>query len=364
MKNSVNAPANAAAASAVSQQVQQAAQQMDLSPITRNSVIAPDTISPAEVGQQLLRLRRIGKRIFNVANCLISLDGLAPNFPLGERSMPALEEAFCASLGNRESVLVVADTREDAVLAKHRAVVGAPYVRFYAAHPLYSEEQVLIGCIHLLAYAAHAFTDEDRQLLVDFATTVERELRFNAMNASQIDLIKKNRSLRRDSLVDPVIGTWNRAAITRMLATETERCYNEEKPLSVVLVDLDSHKQICDQYGLPAADHVLLKFASRLRSCIRPSDALGRYEGETFLIVLPGASQTTVKVVAERIRKVVVNEPESVGQEHVKLGVSIGTVSTDLFPSAAIDDLISEADKAQRQAKKAGHNLVRHAAPA
>ena len=337
--------------------------QQDLSPITRGPMVPPNTISPAEVGQQMLRLRRIGKRLFNVGNCLITLDGIAPNFPVGERSMPALEEAFCASLPVPDAARIVPDTREDAVLSKHRAVIGAPYIRFYAAHPVFNEDQVIIGCVHLLAYAAHPFTDEDRQLLVDFTTMIERELRFNAMNASQIDLIKKNRTLRRDSLVDPVIGTWNRAAITRMLATETERCYNEEKPLSVVLADLDSHKQICDEHGLPAADNILLKFASRLRSCIRPSDALGRYEGETFMIVLPGASQTTVKVVAERIRQVIMKEPESVGDTVVPLSVSLGTVSTDLFPTATIDDLITEADLAQRKAKKSGRNHVFHALP-
>jgi diguanylate cyclase (GGDEF)-like protein len=338
-------------------------QQTDLSPITRGPGPAPNSISPADVAQQLIRLRRIGKRLFDCANCLITLDGHAAQFPAGERSMAALEEAFCLSLATPESARIVPDTREDAVLSKHRAVAGAPYIRFYIGHPIQNDEQQPIGCLHLLGYAARPFQDEDRQLLADFIGVIERELRFNIMNASQIDLIKKNRTLRRDSLVDPVIGTWNRAAITRMLATETERCYNEEKPLSVVLVDLDTHKQIADQHGLPSADHILLKFASRLRSCIRPSDALGRYEGETFLLVLPGASHTTVKVVCERIRQVVLAEPEQVGDDSIKLAANIGSVSTDLFPAAAIDDLITEADKAQRKAKKAGQNRICHAAP-
>jgi diguanylate cyclase (GGDEF)-like protein len=322
-----------------------------------------NTNSLGELAMQLLRLRRIGKRLFGVANCLIMLDGMAASFPAGERSIAALEERFCASLTIPGSAHFVPDTRADATLAKHRAVAGAPYIRFYAAHPLFNEEQAVIGCVHFVSYKIHEFTDEDRQLLADFAGIVEHELRFNAMNASQIDLIRKNRTLRRDSLVDPVIGTWNRAAITRMLATETERCYNEEKPLSLVLADHDSHKQIADQYGLPTADNILLKFASRLRSCIRPSDVLGRYEGETFMLVLPGASQTTVKIVAERIRKVIMAEPEMMDDIEIKLTVSLGTVSTDLFPAATIDDLITHANYAQRQAKKAGQNNVSHAVP-
>lgn len=335
----------------------------DLSPITRGPGPAPNSISHDDLTQQVARLRRIGKRLFEVANCVITLDGISSHFPVGERSIPALEEAFCSSMTAPEGMRVVSDTRDDANLSKHRAVAGAPYVRFYVAHAIQNDQQATIGCVHLLGYAARAFSEEERQLLLDLVALIEREMRFNAMNASQIDLIKKNRSLRRESLVDSVIGTWNRVAITRMLATETERCYNEEKPLSVVLVDLDSHKQICDQHGLPAADNILLKFTSRLRSCIRPSDALGRYEGETFMIVLPGASATTVKIVAERIRQVVMNQPEYIAEQEIKLVASVGTVSTDLFPQATIDDLITQADLAQRKAKKAGPNRAIHAQP-
>lgn len=336
----------------------------DLSPITRGPGTAPNTITQEDLNQQIARLRRIGKKLFDVANCIITLEGIAPNFAVGERSMPALEEAFCLSMAIPDSLRVVSDTREDAQLSKHRAVVGAPYVRFYVAHPILNNQQQPVGCLHLLAYASKPFGVDERQLISDLVGLIERELHFNAMNASQIDLIKKNRNLRRESLVDSVIGTWNRVAITRMLATETERCYNEEKPLSVILVDLDSHKQICDQYGLPAADNVLLKFTSRLRSCIRPSDALGRYEGETFMIVLPGASATTVKIVTERIRQVVMTQPEYIGEQEIKLVASIGTVSTDLFPAATIDDLITQADLAQRKSKKAGANRATHAHPA
>lgn len=336
----------------------------DLSPITRGPGPAPQSITQADLTQQIARLRRIGKRIFDVANCVITMEGISSGFAVGERSMPALEEAFCASMAIPESLHIVSDTREDAQLSKHRAVVGAPYIRFYIAHPIRNDQQHVVGCLHLLAYSGKTFGPDERQLLDDLVSLIERELHFNVMNASQIDLIKKNRNLRRESLVDSVIGTWNRVAITRMLATETERCYNEEKPLSVILVDLDSHKQICDQYGLPAADNVLLKFTSRLRSCIRPSDALGRYEGETFMIVLPGASAITVKIVTERIRQVVMTQPEYIAEQEIKLVASIGTVSTDLFPAATIDELITQADLAQRKAKKAGANRANHAQPA
>jgi diguanylate cyclase (GGDEF)-like protein len=350
---------------AASQTAQAVPTAQDLSPITRGPGPAPAAITVGELEHNLSRIKRIGKRLLGVANCIITLDdGAASSFPPGERSMAALEAAFCARLPAPSGVMVVPDARSHADLSKHRAVVGAPYIRFYAAQPIFNAERTtIIGCVHLIGYATRVFSKEEYQSLADLVALTERELRFNTMNASQIDLLKKNRSLRRESLIDPVIGTWNRVAITRMLATETERCYNEAKPLSVVFADLDSLKQINDAYGHPAADNILLKFASRLRSCIRPSDALGRYEGETFMIVLPGASHTIAKVVAERIRQAIMAQPEQIGDEVIQLTLSLGTVSTDNFPAAAIDDLITHADSAQRAAKNAGRNRIIHAVP-
>lgn len=317
----------------------------------------------SEKDLQLQRIKRIGKSLFDVANCVVKFDGEMTAFPTGARSMAAMEEAFCDGLPLSASLLLVPDARNDPTLAQHRLVVGAPYIRFIAAQPVFNEEHLPIGSITLLGYAPRNFSDEERQLLSDLASVVERELRLNTVTVAQQDLLKKNRTLRRESLVDPVIGTWNRAAITRILATEVERCHAEAKPLSLVFVDLDALKRITENFGLPAADNILLKFASRLRSCIRPSDALGRYEGEKFLVVLPGASHASAMVVAERIRQAIITPPEHIGEAVINLIMSAGTASTDLFASATMDELLGHADRAQRRAKQAGRNQIMQAAP-
>jgi diguanylate cyclase (GGDEF)-like protein len=330
----------------------------------RETQAEPVSDFPDEVEQQVTRVRRIGKRLFDVSNCIVTFKEGATAHSSDEWSIEAIESAFCASLPIAQCPTIIADASKAPSLAGHRSVAGAPYIRFYAAHPIVNEESVVVGCVSLIDYAPRAFSDEDKQLLADLSALIARELQMNAMNASQHDLVKKNRNLRRESLIDPVVGTWNRAAITRLFGVEADRCRKEEKPLSLVFAELDFFREINGTHGQPAGDNVLLKAASRLRSCIRPSDALGRYEGEKFMIVLPGASHATVMVVAERMRQAIMTQPEQIGETTLNLTISSGTVSTDLFPSSAIDELITHADMALRSAKNAGHNRIAQAMPA
>ncbi|HYC43123.1 MAG TPA: GGDEF domain-containing protein, partial [Noviherbaspirillum sp.] len=201
------------------------------------------------------------------------------------------------------------------------------------------------------------------QSLADLAALVERELELRVMNESQLALEKKNKNLRRKSLIDPLIGTWNRGAIMRILTIEAIRCDKAGVPLSLIVADLDYFKKINDTYGHPAGDAVLVKVASRLRSCIRPQEALGRYGGEEFLIVLPGSSHKTAMAVAERMRATIAAQPESINGVALNLTISAGIASTDLFPSVSTEELISKADIALYAAKDAGRNRVITATP-
>jgi diguanylate cyclase (GGDEF)-like protein len=160
-----------------------------------------------------------------------------------------------------------------------------------------------------------------------------------------------------------LIGTWNRGAIMRILSIEAVRCCKMNVPLSLIVADLDFFKKINDTYGHPAGDSVLVKVASRLRSCIRPQEALGRYGGEEFLVVLPGSSHSTALAVGERMRLAIASQPEIIGQAILNLTISAGVASTELFPLASIEELISRADIALYAAKDAGRNRVVQAMP-
>lgn len=316
-----------------------------------------------EASRQIERIRRIGTRVFGVHSCIVVLrEGLDARVQ-SQDTETSVEASFCISLPVPADQIVVPDTHIDETLREHPLVTGSPRIRFYAAHPIHNGDRIAIGSVSLIDHMPRIFGKDDQQLLVDLAELVERELRLQSMNASQLDLQKKNKNLRRKSLIDPLIGTWNRGAIMRILTIEAVRCDKTGIPLALIVADLDHFKKINDTYGHPAGDTVLVKVASKLRSCIRPQEALGRYGGEEFLVVLPGASHTTAMAVAERMRLAVAGQPETIGAASLRLTISAGVSSTDLFPLATTEELISRADMALYAAKNAGRNRTMQAVP-
>lgn len=341
-------------------------------PLQFETTIAPPEPAglPSRDDAQILRIRRIGKKLFNVADCIVTFNpavnaagSLNPAIDI-EQAMVEREEAFCLDIAPSDEAVVVPDASRHALLKDHPAVSGAPHIRFYASHPVYTQDKTLAGTVNLIDHAPRAvFGETDRLMLADLAGVVERELELRIVNASQLDLQKKNKNLRRKSLIDPLLGTWNRGAIMRILTIEAIRCDKLGLPLGLVVADLDHFKKINDTYGHPAGDAVLVKVASRLRSCIRPQEALGRYGGEEFLIVLPGASQATAMAVAERMRAAIASQPEIINGVTLNLTISAGVAATDQFPAATTEELISRADIALYAAKDAGRNRVVDAKP-
>jgi len=308
--------------------------------------------------EQLLRIRRIGKRLFKVAKCVLRFDDPAIGFVEGQNTSPSVEAGFCDSFPLSPRLIVVPDMRAEPTMLQHAMVAGAPFLQFYAVAPVFNVHHMLIGSVSLLDYVPRSFSENDKLALLDLASMIERELGVRAMNVVQQELQKKNKNLRRKSLTDPLIGTWNRGAIMRILAIEAQRCDKIGMPLSVIVMDLDLFKKINDTYGHPAGDEVLVRVTSRLRSCIRQQDSLGRYGGEEFLAVLPGSSHEVASAIAQRMREAVAAQGVSIGEAVVDVTISAGVCSTDMFPSASTDELISRADKALYAAKDAGRNRV------
>ena len=132
--------------------------------------------------------------------------------------LPAIESQFVNSLPLSRVPEFVDDTKQDRFLSNHKNIVGAPYIRFYASYPIRNrlKENEVVGNVRLLDYAPRTLSDEEKEAMADIAALVEREIEMLSMEASRQDLLKKNWSLRRESMIDPISGTWNRVAITRM----------------------------------------------------------------------------------------------------------------------------------------------------
>jgi diguanylate cyclase (GGDEF)-like protein len=135
----------------------------------------------------------------------------------------------------------------------------------------------------------------------------EQELRVRLRAGRRI--VDLQEALRTLATRDALTGTWNRRAILEILRRELARGAREGTPVGVVLADLDHFKRVNDTLGHLTGDAVLSEAARRIGAALRPYDALGRYGGEEFLIVLPGCDPEGASQVAERVRGRVAEAP-------------------------------------------------------
>jgi diguanylate cyclase (GGDEF)-like protein len=188
------------------------------------------------------------------------------------------------------------------------------------------------------------------------------ELRARLLVAQRIlrvhqELINTREVLREQATHDHLTRLLNRAGIMDRLEREMDRSGRTGEPLSVLIIDIDHFKQVNDIYGHLAGDQVLAQVAGRIKDSIRSYDAVGRYGGEEFLIVIPGCDEPLVFQVAEKIRQAVCHEPVDMLGKFSTVTVSVGAATRRSEASA--EALIGFADAALYRAKAAGRNCTR-----
>ena len=157
---------------------------------------------------------------------------------------------------------------------------------------------------------------------------------------------------------DRLTGIANRPAILAALFTEVERAGRYDRPLAVAFVDIDLFKNVNDTYGHEAGDIVLRGVAATLRANLRSADALGRYGGEEFMVILPETDIVAAAALAEKLRQLVLGAKYAIeGQGTISVTVSIG-VAIGLGRTLRVDTLVRDADAAMYSAKALGRNQV------
>jgi diguanylate cyclase (GGDEF)-like protein len=174
----------------------------------------------------------------------------------------------------------------------------------------------------------------------------------------QAELIKAREALRVQATQDPLTGVWNRRAILDVLGNELARVQREASVVAVIIADLDHFKRINDTYGHTVGDVVLCEAASRMRASLRAYDAIGRYGGEEFLIVLPGCTGQDAVTLAERLRQSIGQEPIAIAGRHLVVTSSLGVAASDAIAAHDAATLIRAADAALYRAKAQGRNRV------
>ncbi|BDI34298.1 hypothetical protein CCAX7_63490 [Capsulimonas corticalis] len=171
------------------------------------------------------------------------------------------------------------------------------------------------------------------------------------------ELEAEQEKLRKLATEDNLTGLWNRRVIFEHLAGDLIDAKQNKRSVAVVMADLDGFKQINDTNGHQVGDIVLQETAKRLKACVRTSDAVGRYGGEEFLIILNDCDGDSAIRRAEELRLAVNRSPIALIEGKIEVTCSFG-VSWTRESYYSIDPIVREADTALYQAKHTGKNKV------
>jgi len=175
-------------------------------------------------------------------------------------------------------------------------------------------------------------------------------------------IIELNEQLVAAASHDFLTGIRNRASVFSLLTNEIERCRREQRPLGIILADIDRFKNINDTAGHLAGDVVLREVAARISRCVRNYDLVGRFGGEEFLVGLPGSEADVVRKRSEEIRARIAATPIPTSGGAVNVTVSLGGTVATPGTAHTLEELLRVADSALYRAKAAGRNRAEFAA--
>lgn len=220
----------------------------------------------------------------------------------------------------------------------------------YICVPMLADGKTL-GILHIELPAQ----TEQKQMLADLTQAAAVRLALALSN------IKLRQTLRNLSMRDVLTGLYNRRFVEEVFDNEIARCRRSNKPLSVLMVDVDHFKRFNDNYGHDAGDLVLKTMGGLLKKHFRKTDLPCRLGGEEFLVILPECDAEAANMLAETLRQKVSE------QALLHQGKSLGSLTTSIgvasWPNPFDDEslLINAADAALYAAKNAGRNQVRQA---
>ncbi|MDQ2075840.1 GGDEF domain-containing protein [Marinimicrobium sp. ABcell2] len=166
-------------------------------------------------------------------------------------------------------------------------------------------------------------------------------------------LEQRRRILERRSKLDPLTGAYNRAGIEESLAESFKNWRYKNKPLSLLLFDVDHFKAVNDTHGHTVGDRVLRELTSVILSNIRGTDRFARWGGEEFIIVCGDTELTQATDMAEKLRRII---SESTFADGLDITVSFGVAQ--IQPGETLEALFNRTDQALYKAKDAGRNTV------
>lgn len=227
-------------------------------------------------------------------------------------------------------------------------MIGLIYMENNLAEGVFSSERTEF--LSLLSSQV-AISIENAMVYRHLEELVEQRTNDLAMKNEELQLL--NERLRESAIKDGLTGLYNRRKLDEVLAQAYQESKDHQSTLAVILIDLDHFKQVNDVYGHLVGDQVLIDVAQVFRDHIGVLDTVGRWGGEEFLIICPGQSIESVRMLGETLRQAIEEYSfEPVLDQTASFGIAL------LCEDEAIKDLLKRADDCLYQAKGHGRNKL------
>ena len=306
-------------------------------------------------------------RIYQVPASTISLVDKDRIWFKSQQGLPVNEiervPGLCATAIESDGPYLINDASQDQRSCENPLVTGGLGLRFYAAIPLRTRAGHALGTLTIIDTQPRALTLDELEDLKALARVtielIEHSLAVHQVAALNETLGELNTRLQIQANHDELTSLLNRRATMAQLEKMHALSVREQKPLSLILADLDYFKAINDQYGHVAGDQILVQVAHRLNQVARQSDYVGRIGGEEFMVIMYPCSEADARQVAERIMQEFARAAFSLPNgATVALTVSIGIYSSESREIPDVKAIFKSTDDALYKAKHQGRNRI------
>jgi diguanylate cyclase (GGDEF)-like protein len=293
--------------------------------------------------------------------------------------------ALCSETIQHPDTLVVEDVSQHPRFYSSSLVVGSPYIRFYAGHPLITFDGYALGALCVIDYQPRQITPDQinalrvlsqqvmaqmelgwqKQQLKEINDGLEQRIkdRTTSLSASlhrllkvQSALLKREAASRHNALHDPLTGLPNRSYFLQRLDQSIQLAQrNADHQYAVLFIDLDNFKPVNDTLGHEIGDQLLAKVANRIKLLLRKSDLVARLGGDEFAVLLDDITDRSQVTTAIRRIQSQITHPFVIEDRRISIGASVGVTFSQLGyrqAEAALKDADTAMYQAKRQAKE------------
>jgi diguanylate cyclase len=251
-----------------------------------------------------------------------------------------------AAVRRHKSAALRADpSATPAQLSDYRARINALAQRIRGTDDI----SAIIGMLNQALAETRRLRSKDEELI---AARRKVEVAERSIEAMKFELEQVKAMLQQD----PLTSTLNRRGINDAFRQEASRCDRHSTPLCIALIDLDDFKAVNDTHGHQAGDQALVHVTNVVRTRLRPTDRIGRFGGEEFLILLPDTALRESVGVFTRIKRELAAKPLAARDSAIKITFSAGIA--ERTRGEALEAILERADSALYQAKQAGKNRI------